>query len=200
MNFSHTSIPNNPSIKCYSRNRISEHSDSQNGFGPNDAKGRWRIMSCTGVIEPASVRGIVRIAIPREAETVPRSIILYRQDAEILVAILNSQLSAAKQSHLIGETPRSVAVGGERNAVGGGSYFSLGKGTDRRVWSTATREESQRAEQTEKNHSYLGKAHLATDSCWESQEGGKVCPIGKHIPARTSSRFMLKRSALRIPL
>ena len=44
-NFGHTFIPDNPSIKGYSRNGISEQPNGQNGFGPNDAKTRWRIVN-----------------------------------------------------------------------------------------------------------------------------------------------------------
>jgi hypothetical protein len=41
-NFGHTPIPDDLSIKGYSRNWIFEHPDGQNGLRPNDAKGFGR--------------------------------------------------------------------------------------------------------------------------------------------------------------
>src|SRR5208283_4502861 len=62
-NFGQTSIPDELRIKGHSRNGIHEHPDGQNGFGPNDAKTRWRIVNRINAIEPRRVCRAIGVAV-----------------------------------------------------------------------------------------------------------------------------------------
>ena len=91
-------LPYGARIKADARDRVSEHLNGQIGQRPkSDARTGRSIVSRVGVIEPESA------AVPGRGKIGHRAVVLYPHKTKIAVAVLNSQLGAAKQRVLVGE-------------------------------------------------------------------------------------------------
>ena len=105
-------LPYGARIKADARDRVSEHLNGQIGQRPkSDARTGRSIVSRVGVIEPESA------AVPGRGKIGHRAVVLYPHNTKIAVAVLNSQLGAAKQCLPVGEIPRNVPGGKEGHAV-----------------------------------------------------------------------------------